>query len=284
MFEAEAVKPDGTTYPGLLICDSGQISDGQWVSWCQYPGRNIPGCISSCYSVYKASGANHWKFLGCNLNKEAVPGTEAVDLNRHCTCKTRVPNWPSLDLRKPWILLLFFLVAFLYGGLHSLAWNALFPSLTQQLLWQISSSIIMGAGVPALICYFLAGEISSGRTDIFGPIYAYRWRVYTFQLSKPILNYRLLGVLGGRRESLTHEIREQRGENDTSPLPVIWKELPRLYDFIDELLIWIIVLILPAYLFARIYLVVESFIQLFHLEPGPAFEQPHWSSYIPHFG
>jgi hypothetical protein len=73
-------------------------------------------------------------------------------------------------------------------------------------------------------------------------------------------------------------------ENDTSPLPIIWKELPFLYNSIDKLLLWIIALLLPAYLFARIYLVVESFIQLFHLEPGPVFEQPLWSSYIPHLG
>ena len=80
------------------------------------------------------------------------------------------------------------------------------------------------------------------------------------------------------------EIREQRAENDTSPLPIIWKELPFLYYYIDNFLVGIIALLLPAYLFARIYLVVESFIQLFHLKPGPVFEQPLWSSYIPHLG
>jgi len=45
-----------------------------------------------------------------------------------------------------------------------------------------------------------------------------------------------------------------------------------------------LVVLLPAYIFARIYLVVESLIQMFHLEPGAVFAQPVWSTHIPHLG
>lgn len=142
----------------------------------------------------------------------------------------------------------------------------------------------MGAGVPALICYFLSEVTFTTSAEFVHASFVSRWRAYTFRLSKPILNYRLLCILRGAREIHLNKIREERMENDTSPLPVIWKDLPFLYNSIGKLLLWIIVLLLLGYLFARIYLVVESFIQLFHLELGPVFEQPRWSSYIPHLG
>jgi len=143
----------------------------------------------------------------------------------------------------------------------------------------------MGAGVPALICYFLSeGVYVTSSIELRYARVVPKWRAYTFRLSKRILNDRLLCILHGTRESFLNEVRENRMVNNTSPLPIIWKELPFLYKSIDKLLFWIIVLLLPAYLFARIYLVVESFIQLLHLELGPVFEQPLWSSYIPHLG
>ena len=71
----------------------------------------------------------------------------------------------------------------------------------------------MGAGVPALICYFLSEETFISYTELFHPqrdgmsglpIYARRWRIYTFRLSKPILNYRLYCILGRQRDALLH--------------------------------------------------------------------------------
>jgi hypothetical protein len=141
----------------------------------------------------------------------------------------------------------------------------------------------MGAGVPALICNFFRQETPTdapAEIDSY-PLYTHRWRVYAYRLSKPILNQRLVCLLGYPRE---YFMRYRQNRNPNSPSPVIWEELPLLYNSIDKLLVFIIISLLPAYLFARVYLVVESFIQLFHLEPGPAFEQPHWSAYIPHLG
>ncbi len=43
--------------------------------------------------------------------------------------------------------------------------------------------------------------------------------------------------------------------------------------------IWILMLV--AYVLARAYLVVECFINVFHLSPG-VFDTPEWSSYFPH--
>lgn len=39
--------------------------------------------------------------------------------------------------------------AFVYGGLHALAWQAHFQTYTQRLLWRISSCIVMG-GIPTM--------------------------------------------------------------------------------------------------------------------------------------
>jgi hypothetical protein len=294
MSEAEVVKLDGTIYPGFLIRNGVGHGAEQWGTWWPYPNRSLPSCTSYCYRVHKISDASNWEFTHFSLgymSVEEVSGTEGVNLNVRKSREPRVPNWPRFDIRKPWIQLLFLFVAFLYGGLHSFAWNALFPSPTERLLWQISSSIIMGAGVPALICYFLSEETFVSYTELIHPqynsllgIHTHRWRIYTFRVSKPILNSRLYCILGMESESFLHKIRERRAEHDTSPLPIIWKELPFLYDSIDMLLHWIIAVLLLAYIFARIYLVVESFIQLFHLKPGPVFEQPLWSSYIPHLG
>ncbi len=101
---------------------------------------------------------------------------------------------------------------------------------------------------------------------------------------KPILKNRLIYILRGMRETHLREIREKRMENDTTSLPVMWKELPFLYNSIDILLLFIVVLLMLACLFARLHPVIESFIQLFHLKPGSVFEQRRWSSYIPYFG
>jgi hypothetical protein len=260
--DADAVTFHGITYPGLLIPN--RVPNYGY--WLPYPNRNIPSCISHCHGVYVKSSAGPWKFHTGSF----AAGHEKVRT-------TRIPNWPKFDIKKPWIQLLFILVAFLYGGLHSLAWNSLFPSRKERLLWRISSTTIMGAGVPALICYLLSQWTL---TPAIGgdSYYVPRWRIYTYKLSKPILNQRLVRILILSREVLAKLQREGR------LLPTIWDELPLLYKSIDNLLVFIIISLLPAYLFARVYLVVESFIQLFHLESGPAFEQPHWSTYIPHLG
>jgi hypothetical protein len=40
---------------------------------------------------------------------------------------------------------------------------------------------------------------------------------------------------------------------------------------------------MPLYIFARIFIVVECFLDVFHL-PDSAFEVPQWSQYFPHVG
>ncbi|KAK0647995.1 hypothetical protein B0T16DRAFT_407565 [Cercophora newfieldiana] len=45
----------------------------------------------------------------------------------------------------------------------------------------------------------------------------------------------------------------------------------------------VVPVLVALYLLARVYLVVESFINLSHL-PKSAYEMPAWSLYVPHIG
>lgn len=48
--------------------------------------------------------------------------------------------------------------AFVYGGLHALAWSAHFESLAQSILWRVSSCVVMG-GLPAIrILIYIVGS------------------------------------------------------------------------------------------------------------------------------
>lgn len=52
--------------------------------------------------------------------------------------------------------------AFIYGGLHALAWSAHFDSSTERLLWRISACVIMG-GVPAMYAFAKAIDYASAK-------------------------------------------------------------------------------------------------------------------------
>lgn len=70
----------------------------------------------------------------------------------------RCKNWPDIDrLVEFSIALRFSAAAFIYGGLHALAWFAHFDSSTEQLLWRISACIVMG-GIPVLFVVYTCSQ------------------------------------------------------------------------------------------------------------------------------
>jgi hypothetical protein len=79
-------------------------------------------------------------------------------------------------------------------GLHCLAWNSVFPSYVQQLLWPISSAIVIAAGIPALLsyfslevvesCYWVAELSPSDRSLQRRSQFSRRWRKYISWLQK----------------------------------------------------------------------------------------------------
>ena len=118
--------------------------------------------------------------------------------------------------------------AFIYGGLHALAWSAHFHSSKERLFWRISACVVIG-GVPAM--YALAKAID----------YA-----FAKDIDKKIKSY-----------------------------------IPLKIDIIDEILDVSKLLVLAAYISARVYLVVECFINLSHL-PAGVYDVPSWAAYFPH--
>ena len=72
------------------------------------------------------------------------------DFIRRPSFRQRCKDFPSIDRIKELPIMIGFSSATLvYGGLHALAWFAEFSSPTEQLLWRISASAVMG-GLPTI--------------------------------------------------------------------------------------------------------------------------------------
>lgn len=134
-------------------------------------------------------------------------------------------NW---DIEKSWdieqytvqgetILVGIIISAFLYGGLHLLAWNAPFRSRTEEWLWRSSGISIMASSL-----YIMP----------------------------------LLSLLAPSKDS----------------------KLGRFNSFLFYVLAFFLGLV---YVVARVYLVVECFINLAYLHDS-VYEMPSWSQYFPH--
>ncbi|KUJ16290.1 uncharacterized protein LY89DRAFT_719043 [Mollisia scopiformis] len=82
------------------------------------------------------------------------------------------PDFNIEGYRRGWFLvqLGFVSAGIIYGGLHALAWNAPFSSPAQQLVWRISSVLIMAIGVGAVVVVVLRQAlmgISTGVASLF---------------------------------------------------------------------------------------------------------------------
>ncbi|KAK0389859.1 hypothetical protein NLU13_3432 [Sarocladium strictum] len=138
----------------------------------------------------------------------------------------------------------------LFTGLHILGWNFSFPSATEKVLWRVSSLILFGVTAAFWIFETAASWVRLGR---------WRWlHLYLF-------NRRAL-------EQFEHE-RQERAQRHVSSRKAI--ELPLPWEF------WTIMPIAVIYGVARLYQIVEMFLQLRHLDTS-TFAQVSWSTYLPH--
>lgn len=72
----------------------------------------------------------------------------------------RCKDWPDLDDIYQWpIAFGFSVTAFVYGGLHALAWFAHFNSNIEQLLWRVSACVVMGGFPVGTMLNYLWGKI-----------------------------------------------------------------------------------------------------------------------------
>ncbi|KAM7206092.1 hypothetical protein V8F20_002874, partial [Naviculisporaceae sp. PSN 640] len=207
------------------------------------------------------------------------------------TITDRIPNLPRLQpIRKDWMFYFGFgVVGFLYGGLHCLAWNAPFNTRAEQFLWRVSSVVLTATGILLV-------------------------HLYTWELSRPVIGFgQRLGDLGKNLRRFhksflyTHlpdwlysRPLEPPGHRDRGISS--WEQVDSFryvqkWDATALVILPIVALLTIArvaydllvcffivvYITARVFLVVECFINLTHL-PESAYLLPQWSQYVLHIG
>lgn len=100
----------------------------------------------------------------------------------------RCEDWPDLQdvMRAPFLQLGFVLAALVYGGLHALAWFAHFNTSTEQLLWRISASMIMG-GLLVAFCLLAL-------TKLLMSVGALTWGHIKYRLRSDRNSWRKVGI------------------------------------------------------------------------------------------
>ncbi|KAK3688991.1 hypothetical protein B0T22DRAFT_490553 [Podospora appendiculata] len=256
--------PNTTPIPGIFTLLFANPFIGLWWPTSPNPDPSLASFLS--FRNTPAPG----RFAGAWTSALLTPCTHAASRARSFH---RAENFPPFDIEKPWVQFLFVVVAFLYGGFHALgAWRSAFPSYAQQLLWRISSCVVMGAGVPVVVCYFLLGVVQvrvklKGRARA-GYYDARRWRTWVVRLWVWLGRaWRPEGLLGRAHV----EVPGAGGQ--------VWG-----WIVMDNVLQGIMLFCLPLYVLARGYIVVDCFVQLCFLPPGKMFVQPVWSGYVPHLG
>ena len=199
------------------------------------------------YIELTSSDVTRWKMASRHLERFFWVNTE-LKSSDDWMFQRRFGDWP--DVRRILefsIALGFSVAASIYGGLHALAWSAHFDSPKEQLLWRMSACVVMG-GFP--ICYIIYGlAIYCDQQQLKERPRTEPWKIYHRKHMKEDFWFRVMD---------------------------------KVFPFLRTVAWVLLCLIPPAYILARAYLVVESFINLSHL-PAGVYKLPSWSAYFPHF-
>ena len=213
---------------------------------------------------------NEWvDITGCNVSRWVF--AHELDswqsLPRDSVCD-RMRNFPQLvDFQEDRLVYLgFSLLGLIYGGLHCAAWNAPFTTNVEALLWRISSVAASSAGILLPLLWEFSSK--DQHTQDFG---------------------KLLGFVMKWAEEKVGVIRIYSKRCERGPkrwLAVTAWIIVRYFYIVARFLILFVRLafffgFILLYCVARVYLVVECFINLAHL-PDSAFQVPVWSQYMPH--
>ncbi|EHK45897.1 hypothetical protein TRIATDRAFT_39935 [Trichoderma atroviride IMI 206040] len=157
------------------------------------------------------------------------------------------------DSRLPWLetleSLYLCLATVVYASVHLTGWNFEFPSRVEQILWRVSSLILVGT--TALFWVLEAGAILQR--------YGSDQKIWTRMLRK--------------------EDKKSDQQRDLEKEEEAWapKQLPLVWEF------WSILPIALIYATARAYILVEPLLGLRSMQAG-AFDTVDWMAFIPHVG
>lgn len=162
----------------------------------------------------------------------------------------------------------------LYGGLHLALWDYSFPSNIERILWRISSITLLG--IPTLGCFSLGLRalrlrFASSRKD------SSRKDSPRTETSKP--NTPHSQPSEGENHANTTVSSDHNENPQTSPTTT--RTLTFRQILLQDFIVYSGCLVLVFYAFARVYIIVESFISLRHVPKG-VYTDVGWSRYIPH--
>lgn len=198
------------------------------------------------------------------------------------TLFARIRNLPRMkDPLNQWPLyVVFAMIGFAYGGLHCLAWDATFPTVLEALLWRVSSATVASTGV--LIAMALPWSLYPPFWSNIN--FSFKFIRTPFDQADEIISST------GWFENFLNTEQQEREDKETQNLGRLLATLVALFGvlaclWVTALAKLILDLVVPicmvSYALARIYLVVECFINLAYL-PDDAFRVALWSQYVPH--
>jgi hypothetical protein len=162
-----------------------------------------------------------------------------------------------------------------YGGLHLLAWNGPFPTAAERTLWRFSGFLIaapLPLGLILLMVLFLAIMIYDAKPLLMwvcSPCRLLPTQSFVKLFKRICKNYPMRYL----RDGIT--VVERVFSIIPKPSMNLAEPGPSTLFLISAFAL--------VYLAARVYLVVECFINLAHL-PAEVYKEPEWSNLIPHFG
>ncbi|KAM0252813.1 hypothetical protein ACHAQJ_007552 [Trichoderma viride] len=182
------------------------------------------------------------------------------------------------DSRLPWLetleSLYLCLATMVYASIHLTGWNFKFPSRVEQILWRVSSLILVGT--TGLFWVLETGAILQR--------YGSEQKIWTRMFQKEDKSSVIVSVTEDVAETpaTTSEVEpsmleSQQREVEKEEEPWAPKQLPLVWEF------WTIFPVAFIYAMARVYILVEPLIGLRSMQAG-AFDTVNWMAFIPHMG
>lgn len=191
--------------------------------------------------------SEHWNVIGIDPIEALPEGPLAPDAFDFIDLiMLEVPDWPGLDQlygNTNSTCAKLWAATILYGGLHAGAWSSIFPSSTEALLWKVSAILIAGSGLIASVIAIIKHWKDQDDWKQTLRSYAYRYLAMTPKAECAM-------VIGLSEATFC------------------------AYSLT-------ITTVVPTFVLARVYLVVEAFISLRDL-PVEAYQTPAWTQWIPH--